>query len=142
MRLSFRGCIITLSGFLAEGSLRLLGGGDSPAWRAPWRWSVPVLYSPQPLAHADTVTSYCANYHSWGECVSYDYSNGNYAVNAQNNYFTSEIEALATTIGNQCNTEAFVIPAHNSRGFAWNNTPGDACAWIDNVEIVCGSFDT
>ena len=93
-------------------------------------------------AHADTYQQVCSTYHSWTECVSYDYTNGNLAVNALNGYSTSENEALWMDVGPLVHSQAFNIPPHSWAGFAWHfgNPPGPVCAGIDSVQIVCGTF--
>ena len=133
-------------------ALKIFGGGNPAALR--WRRfsavvgaaalvgvGTTVAASP---AQADTYTQKCAAYHSWTECISYDWTNGNLAVNAINGYSTTETEALTITLGGiTVATQAFDIPPGTGRGYAvyWGGAPADpACAKIDSITIVCDTF--
>lgn len=94
-------------------------------------------------AQADSTESHCTDYNSWQLCLSYDYTTGTYAVNALNDYSTSETEALWLKIdGTMVQNEAFVIPSHAWRGFGYKAGFGqyEECAGIDNVQIICEDF--
>jgi len=100
-----------------------------------------------PPARADVVDQKCNTYHSWTECVSYDYNNGNLAVNALNGYSTTETESLWMEDSyNDVNSQGFVIPAHSWAGFSWHWGPIASeitiCAGIDGVKIVCQNFNS
>lgn len=95
-------------------------------------------------AYADYVTQNCNVYHSWTECISYDYTNGNLAVNALNGYSTTQVEALWMSLnGSQVDNRGFSIPPHTWAGYAHDygsQNPFTACAGINNVQIICASF--
>jgi len=97
-----------------------------------------------PSAYADNFEQYCNGYHSWTECISYDWSNGNLAVNALNGYSYAQTEALWIKVyGVMVANQGFNIPAHSWRGFPHFLGTGNsfsACAGIDDVQIVCGTF--
>lgn len=92
-------------------------------------------------ARADSTEQECNSYHSWTECITFDYTNGYLTVSAYNGYSTTETEALWMQFGDYTNTQAFNIPSHHTAGFSWY-APGanDVCAGIDNVQIVCHTF--
>jgi hypothetical protein len=132
-------------------SVKIFSAGKPPSHAIRWRLSAVVgtmavigvgtvmVASP---AHADTYQQKCSTYHSWTECISFDYTNGNLAVNALNGYSTSENEALWMNPFMNVRSEAFNIAPHNWAGFAvhMGNPPGDVCAGIDSVQIVCTFF--
>lgn len=95
-------------------------------------------------AYADGTEQFCNSYHLWTECISYDFTNGNLAVNALNGYSTTEAAALWAERGNvTLGIKGFNIPPHSWAGFPiplGAQSPFTACAGIDNVPIVCGSF--
>jgi hypothetical protein len=93
-------------------------------------------------AHADTYRQACSTYHSWTECISFDYTNGNLAVNALNGYSSSQNESLWMNPFMMVRSEAFNIAPGTWAGFAWHtgNPPGNVCAGIDSVQIVCDVF--
>ena len=97
-------------------------------------------------AHAqDTVSQVCSSYHSWTECISYDFNNGNVAINAYNGYSTAQTESL-TLITNPDGgqwSEGFTIPAGSWRGYAehlGSEPSGSTCGSIDTVQVVCGNL--
>jgi hypothetical protein len=96
-------------------------------------------------AHADAYRQSCATYHSWTECVSFDYTDNVLAVNATNGYSVAETEALWISVGSSKTTEGFDIPAGGARGFGIG-LPGvpltRVCGGIDTVQIVCTTFPT
>lgn len=93
-------------------------------------------------ASADFTQQECNTFHSWNECVSFDYTTGYLSVSAYNGYSTSQTEALWINVNGNTDTQAFVIPSHHSAGFRWSFiSANEACAGIDNVQIVCASFD-
>jgi hypothetical protein len=93
-------------------------------------------------ARADYTQQSCNTFHSWNECISFDYTNGYLTVSAFNGYATSETEALWIKVGPYSNTQAFDIPSFHAAGFSWHYpAANDACVGIDNVQIVCASFE-
>lgn len=132
-------------------AVKIFNGGKLITRATRWRLSAAVgtvavigvgtMLAASP-AHADTYQQTCSTYHSWTECISFDYTNGNLAVNALNGYSTSENEALWMNPFMRVRSEAFNIPPHNWAGFSWHsgNPPGDVCAGIDSVQIVCAFF--
>jgi hypothetical protein len=94
-----------------------------------------------PAYAQDKVAQTCQSYHSWTECISYDFTNGNVAINAYNGYSSSETESL-TLITNPDGgewSEGFTIPAGNWRGFSEHvgiEPTGDNFGYIDNTLVV------
>ncbi len=100
-----------------------------------------------PPARADVYNQVCQTYHSWTECVSYDWTNGNLAVNALNGYSVTQTESLwMKDAYGDLNSQGFNIPAHSWAGFSWHWGPISSeieiCAGIDSVKIVCDSFSS
>ena len=95
-------------------------------------------------ARADSVNQVCNTFHSWTECISYDYTNGDIAVNALNGYSTTEAESLWFSYnGGIIASQGFSIPPNAWRGFSyyWGVLPADqVCGGIDSVTIVCTNF--
>ncbi len=128
-------------------ALKIFGGGKAARWRLSAAvGAVAVVGASTVLAaspaRADDYQQTCNTFHNWTECVSYDYTNGNVAVNALNGYSTSQNESLWGEIGSQVYSQAFNIPPHSWAGFSWHNgiPPGQVCAGIDSVQVVCGFF--
>jgi hypothetical protein len=95
-------------------------------------------------AHADSVGQACGTYHSWTECVSYDYLTGDVVVNALNGYPTQQNNVSVTmSIHNLPYSKVFNFPPGSWRGFSVYSQlpPGVVCASINAVPIVCGSFN-
>ena len=133
-------------------ALKIFGGGNPGAVR--WRrfsamvGTAAVIGAGTVLAaspaHADTYTQSCSAYHSWTECISFDYTDQVIAVNAHNGYSTEETEALWISVGaNVVATKGFDIPAGSGAGFgiATPDIPSNTvCGGIDNVRIACANF--
>jgi len=99
-----------------------------------------VLTSP---AHADEVTQACASYHSWTECVAFDYDTQTLSINALNGYSYSQVESLTIKTGGDQSSQGFNIPSHAWRGFSWKHTPEHnvpVFGFIDDVQVVFGYF--
>lgn len=92
-------------------------------------------------ARADSTEQKCNSYHSWTECITFDYTTGYLSVSAYNGYSTAETEALWMEVGVNTDTETFFIPSHQTASFSWH-APGanDVCAGIDSIQIVCHTF--
>jgi hypothetical protein len=117
----------------------------TPRWRlSAIAGTVAVIGASSALAAApayaqDKVTQVCQSYHSWTECVSYDFTNGNIAINAHNGYSTSETEALTIQAIGTGWSEAFTIPAGGWSGFSehlGSEPTGTTIGLIDNVLVV------
>jgi hypothetical protein len=91
-------------------------------------------------ASADTIVTHCAVYHSWTECLSYDYSNGTYGLAATNGYSVSEYETLWFTVGGTQYSDTLTIPSGATRGFGASAPAGYACEGIDNVTFYCWQY--
>jgi hypothetical protein len=137
-------------------ALKVSSGGQLVGRATRWRLTAALgaaaiigasAVSIAPPASADTVDQKCGTYNSWTECISYDYNNGNLAVNALNGYSTSETESLwmEDSYGDVF-SEGFVIPAHSWAGFSvhWGPISSgiEICAGIDSVKIVCNNFNS
>jgi hypothetical protein len=132
-------------------ALKIFSGGKlvtrATRWRLPAAVGVAAVIGAgtmlaAPSASADTYHQACSTYHSWTECISFDYTNGNLAVNALNGYSSSQNEALWMNPFNSVRSEAFNIPPNSWAGFPWHMSfpPGYVCAGIDSVKIVCDTF--
>lgn len=79
----------------------------------------------------------CGSYHNWTECI--QYSGGVLAVNAYNGYSVAETETLWL---NNYSFGPITIPSGQWSGWYGYTTGGPiyACAGIDSIQIVCGSF--
>ncbi|MBF9073952.1 hypothetical protein [Streptacidiphilus fuscans] len=99
-----------------------------------------------PSAHADDYVQHCGTYHSWTECISFDYTTETTAVNALNGYSYDQTESLYYEFHNgQVFSQGIDIPAHSWRGFseegAFPANSDPVCAGIGDVaNIVCADF--
>ncbi|MFI9383707.1 hypothetical protein [Kutzneria sp. NPDC052558] len=98
-----------------------------------------VLLAASP-ASADAITTHCSVYHSWTECLAYDYTTGNFGLSAYNGYSVSEYETLWFTVNGYEYSESFTIPSHDTRGFNVHTAPGYACEGIDSVLFYCWQY--
>jgi hypothetical protein len=91
-------------------------------------------------ARADEVHQACNTYHNWTECVSYDYTNGNLAVNALNNGNAGTHSVFLENYPSAVYSESFNFSAGNWVGFAKHTMPAtEVCGGIDSTTIVCSA---
>lgn len=86
----------------------------------------------------DSTTQHCDSYHSWTECLTYNYSDGEFTVAAYNGYDVAEYEDV--WIGGIASA-SFTIPSGDWGSYSVSaGAPSSACAGIGSVTIVCGSY--
>ena len=91
-------------------------------------------------AFADSVGSNCSVYHSWTECLSYDYTTGNFGLAATNGYGVSEKETLWFTVNGYKYSDTFTIPSGGTDSFGVHTGSGYACEGIDSVTFYCWQY--
>jgi hypothetical protein len=91
-------------------------------------------------ASADTVSSNCSVYHSWTECLSYDYTSGNFGLAATNGYGVSEHETLWFTVNGYKYSDTVTIPSGGTDSFGVHTGAGYACEGIDTVTFYCWQY--
>lgn len=96
--------------------------------------------SPASAAPADTISTNCATYHSWTECLAYNYTTGNFGLSAYNGYSVSEYETLWFAVNGHTYSEPFTIPSGGTRGFGVHTGAGYACEGIDSVTFYCWQY--
>jgi hypothetical protein len=90
-------------------------------------------------ARADDVVQDCNTYHNWTECISYDYTNGNLAVNALNSGNAGNHSVwMVNTPPSEVFSASFNFSAGHWVGFAEHTPPrSEVCGGIDSTTIVC-----
>jgi hypothetical protein len=86
-------------------------------------------------AFADTFSQSCNNFTQFEVCISYDYTNGNAAVNVLNeqNVTQSYIMDLVQTRTNTAEIEHATIAPYSWFGFPWHlgeASPGQLCGYV------------
>jgi hypothetical protein len=91
-------------------------------------------------ASADTISTNCAVYHSWTECLSYNYTLGNFGLAATNGYGVAEYETLWFTVNGHKYSDTVTIPSGGTAGFGVHTGAGYACEGIDSVTFACWQY--
>ena len=99
-----------------------------------------VLAASPASAAADTITTNCVNYHSWRECLAYDYSAGDFGLAAHNGYSVPEYETIWFTVNGVKYYSTLTIPSGATASFPVYTGPGYACEGIDNVQFGCWQY--
>jgi hypothetical protein len=92
-------------------------------------------------ASADTVSPpHCSVYHSWTECLSYDYTTGNFGLAATNGYGVSEYETLWFTVNGYKYSYSVTISSGGTADFGEHVGAGYACEGIDSIQFYCWQY--
>lgn len=89
----------------------------------------------------DSTSEYCSTYHSWTECITYDFTQYVLQVTAYNGYGVAE-NGENVWIGSSGEGKNFNIPAFGTYGYGQDASIDNQqfCGGIGSQTIVCGSF--
>jgi hypothetical protein len=91
-------------------------------------------------ASPNNIVGHCVQYHSWNECLSYNYSAGDYVLSAYNGYSVSEYETIWFTVNGHEYYSNVTIPSGYTASFAVYTAAGYSCEGIDSVQFGCWQF--